>query len=84
MKFEKNYSKTIFNYMKNLIKEYEWEYEITREQARCMLTTICLIDDIYVDTRIWDDMMRELYDECNIEDWENFDNFEMFMCEYLV
>lgn len=55
----------------------------TKEQARAAVTTYCIIYDINVDQRPWDELMRWIWDYYN--SWfEEFDEMDMYMCELLV
>lgn len=57
--------------------------DLTKEQARCVVTTYCILFDIEVDTRGWDDLMKYIYVHYN--SW--FDSYSVmddYMCEFLV
>ena len=55
----------------------------TKEQARAAVTTYCIIYDINVDQRPWDELMRWIWKYYN--SWfEEFDEMDMYMSELLV
>lgn len=57
--------------------------DVTKEQARAAVTTYCVLFDIEVDTRRWDELMREIYEFYN--SWfDDFDEMDGFMCGLLV
>lgn len=57
--------------------------DISKEQARAAVTTYCIMFDINVDTKEWDDLMWEIYEFYN--SWfTNFDEMDNFMAELLV
>ena len=57
--------------------------DATKEQARCVITTYCILFDIEVDTMGWDDLMRYVYDYYNC--WfDSFEEMDSYMCEFLV
>lgn len=57
--------------------------DCTKEQARAAVTTYCIIYDINVDQRPWDELMRWIWDYYN--SWfEEFDEMDMYMSELLV
>lgn len=80
-------AKYLFKYLKDMIIENEWDNNYTKEWARSFVTTICIIDNIDVDTAQWDNMIREIYNDCviyNVYGWDDYDRFDMYMAEYLV
>ena len=57
--------------------------DCTKEQARAAVTTYCIIYDVNVDQRPWDELMRWIWDYYN--SWfDEFDEMDMYMCELLV
>ena len=56
---------------------------ISKEQARAVVTTYCLIFDIEVDTNRWDMLMESIYESYN--SWfDSYDEMDNFMAEFLV
>ena len=87
LEFKNAKAKYLFKYLKSMIKENEWDNDYTKDWARSFVTTICIIEEIDVDTAQWDNMIREIYDECGISDtygWDDYNRFDNFMAEYLV
>ena len=57
--------------------------DITKEQARAVVTTYCLIFDIEVDTIEWNTLIESIYDSYN--SWfDSYDEMDNFMAELLV
>jgi len=57
--------------------------DATREQARAAVTVYCMLLDIDVDTRAWDDLMRDIFILYN--SWfDNEDEMDNYMAEHLV
>lgn len=55
----------------------------TKEQARAAITTYCMIFDVEVDTREWDELMQFVYNGYN--SWfNNIEAMDMYMCALLV
>jgi len=84
--------KQILQYIKTNIELYGWSKPVN-QQIRSIWTTYCLWHDTHVDTYAYDTKLREIYNEivlklglqiANIDELKTFDNFDMFMCEYLV
>lgn len=56
---------------------------ISNEQARAAVTTYCIFNDIEVDTKLWDDLMAEIWN--GVPDWFNtFEELDNFMCGLLI
>lgn len=87
MEWNNSKAKYLYKYLKDMIKENDWDNEYTRNWARSFMTTICILEGIDVDTKEWDDLIEELFNECGIADvynWEEIDRFNLFMGEYLA
>ena len=57
--------------------------DATKEQARAVITTYCMIFDIEVDTKGWDDLMVYVYNCWNC--WFNsIDEMDSYMCELII
>lgn len=56
---------------------------ITEEQARAVVTTYCIIFDVEVDTREWDELMRYIWN-CFNSWFGDFDEMDNYMCKLLV
>lgn len=55
----------------------------TKEQARAAVTTYCIIFDVNVDQRPWDELMRWIWDFYN--SWfDGFDEMDDYFCGNLV
>lgn len=62
---------------------FEIMKDCSKEQALSAVTTYCMILDVEVDTREWDELMREVWTDYN--SWfDSFDEMENFFCQYLV
>lgn len=63
--------------------------EVAAAQLRSLWTAYCLHHNLDVDTRAYDDDLRELWDSVSREEedtpnWSNFDSFGRFMCAWVV
>ena len=74
----------LFNYLKSFMIGNGWHDGNTAEQARAMFTTICFVGNIDADTAECDNMLHTLYDECDMEDFVEYDDFESYMIELIV
>ncbi len=55
----------------------------TKNQARAAVTTYCILFDVNVDIKEWDDLMRWIWG-CYNSWFDTFDEMDMFMCADLV
>ncbi len=65
----------------------EFDQEVCRNQLLSLWTAYCLHYDLWVDTKIYDTMASFLWtvvDNNNSGPWKNFEEFDSFLCEYLV
>ena len=52
--------------------------DITKEQAKDIITTFCILFDVEPDTRSWDDLLRDVFDYYN--SWfDDFDEMDLFL-----
>ena len=63
--------------------------ETVAAQLRSLWTAYCLHHNLDVDTREYDDDLRELWSSVSREEedapnWSDFGSFDSFMCSYLV
>lgn len=51
--------------------------DITKEQARCCVVQYCILFDIQVDTKKWDDLIMEIFEfyNCWFDDKDEMDNY---------
>ena len=70
----------LYNWLKDFIAAREINEQCMR-QIRSVLETICLIDEIEVDTNAWDNMILDLYSANQMEKYwfNNYDNFDSYM-----
>lgn len=62
---------------------YEVGKDCTLDQFRTVVTTYCILFDVEVDTKAWDDLMRELFNNLNC--WvSNYEEFDTEMGKWLV
>lgn len=63
--------------------------EVASEQLRSLWVAYCLHHDLDVDTRGYDEDLRELWnsvskEEGDTQNWSDLDSFGDFMCSWLV
>lgn len=78
----------LFNYLKSFMIESDcksnWHDGNTKEQARAIFTTLCFVGNIDADTLECDNMLLILYNEADMENIVDYDDFEMYMIELIV
>lgn len=68
---------------KTMLADIGKQHNITKEQFRAAITTYCILFDVNVDTSRWDELMHEMFHGYN--SWfNNFAEFDMYMCKLLV
>ncbi len=77
-----------FDYLKQFIRESSFNVDILRDQLRMLWTAYCLHHRLDVDTSGYDKDLLELWndmeDEPETADWSEYDEFDNYMCRYLV
>lgn len=68
----------------NLINNHNWNDSKTKEQARAMFTTICILYDIEVDTMRCDMFLMKIYNESSLENLISYNVFTDYMIELIV
>lgn len=78
----------LFDYLVGYLKSFMggggWLDGNIAEQARAIFTTICFVGNIDADTAVCDNMLLELYNECGMENFVEYDDFEIYMIELIV
>lgn len=74
----------LFSFLKCFMIGSRWHYGNTPEQARAIFTTICFVGNIDADTVECDNMLHTLYNECGMENFIEYNDFEMFMVALIV
>lgn len=78
-----------FGFITAYAAENGLDAEICRDQLRMLWTAFCLHHDLNVDTYAYDRYLFELWQEMQkagdgTSEWADADEFENFMCAYLV
>lgn len=77
-----------FGYMKAFIVEGDFSDERYRAQLRALWTAYCLHQNLVVDTMDYDNDLLGLWNIMhrtgNANGWENYSEFDDFMCELAV
>lgn len=78
-----------FQYIRSFAVGSDMDVEICREQLRCLWTAYCLHQNFDVDTNVYDQHLCALWYtvsafEENPTVWDGIDEFNNFMCAYLV
>lgn len=81
--------KSEFDYLRQYIIESCFDEEICRDLLRMLWTAYCLHHGLDVDASSYDNDLLELWSELEktgdgTADWSNYDDFDNFMCAYLV
>ena len=83
---KKELSKQLLDYLISFLESNENEDfdECFARQARAIFTTLCLYEDVDVDTITYDRLLKRIYDTGNISEQISYEGFDAFMCEMLV
>lgn len=80
-----------FDYLKEFAGGGDLDFQLLRDQLRALWTAYCFHTGFVVDTAAYDSHLRELWEaipddgnELRDIDWRNYDEFDNFMCAYLV
>lgn len=79
-----------FDYLKKFAGGDNFDSQLLRDQLRALWTAYCCHTGFVVDTAAYDSHLRELWDvidtkyEICVSNWSNFEEFDGFMCAYLV
>ena len=68
----------------NLINNHGWDSIKTREQARAIFTTICVLCNIEADTRESDIILMKIYNKSSLENLISYNAFTDYMVELIV
>ena len=78
-----------FEFLTGYVAESCFDEEICRDRLRMLWTAFCLHHDLDADTHVYDCYLMELWKRLQetgdgTSEWADFDDFERFMCRYLV
>lgn len=77
-----------YGYMKAFIIEGDFTEDVYRTQLRALWTAYCLHQNLVVDTMDYDNDLLGLWNIMhrmgNANGWENYSEFDDFMCEQVV
>lgn len=81
--------KAEFDYMMNFVEENSFDDEMSCDWLRMLWTAFCLHHGLDVDTHVYDWYLSELWKRLQetgdgTSEWADFNEFENFMCKYLV
>lgn len=98
--FYTDHADYLYHWLEEFLKESKWNDEYVQDQAKAIITTICLIENIDVDTSVWDRIIWDLFTDCKISDQIEVNDcdvdledtkemvalneFDNLMCELLV
>lgn len=74
----------IYRYLTQFLIQNNWDYEYTKNQARALWTSYCLIGGMDADSFFYDNDLLLLYDNAMLEELVTYENFNNFMTEYVV
>ena len=74
----------LLNYLEQMLKEGDWYDGHTSEWARSIFTTICLTENIDVDTMTYDHLITRLYIRTGMKEIISFEEFENYMIKLIV
>lgn len=75
----------LYEYLKQVMAQSNWLDGNIPKQARAIFSTICILGHIQADTAVYDRMIFDLYESPGMKDAGiSCDEFDLFMCEYIV
>ena len=74
----------IRKYLEQFLIQNNWDDSYTKEQARAIFTTICLVENIDADTAECDGILVHLYIKAGIDELCSYDEFDNYMVELIV
>ena len=78
-----------FEFLTGYVAESCFDEEICRDRLRMLWTAFCLHHGLDADTRVYDWYLSELWEQLQgtgdgTPEWADLNEFENFMCKYLV
>lgn len=78
-----------FEFLRAFIAENGFDADVCRDQLQMLWTAYCLHHDLDVDTAGYDNDLLALWNRLEetgdgTSEWEDYDDFDKFMCVYLV
>ena len=80
----------LIEYLKDFLIQNNWCDKYTKEQARAIFTTICLVENLDADTVECDEILVYLYEEAEIvevidfDEYADYGSFKSYMLELIV
>ena len=80
----------LIEYLKNFLNQNDWCDNHTKEQARSIFTTLCLIEYIDADTDECDEILYYVYEASDIvetiefDDYADYGSFKSYMLKLIV
>ena len=71
----------VYKYLRSFMIQNEWDN--IHEQARCIFTTLCLMEQINSRTSLCDKLLATLYSDAAMEYIMTYNSFENFMTTYI-
>ena len=71
----------MFKFLRSFMIQNEWDN--IHEQARCIFTTLCVMEDINSYTPVCSKLLVTLYSDCSLEYIMTYNSFENFMTTYI-
>lgn len=82
--------KELLTYLEQFMIQNDWCDKYTKEQARAIFTTICLVGNIDADTAECDGILSYMYDAAGVvevsdfDDLAEYDDFKNYMLALIV
>ena len=80
----------LIEYLRDFLIQNDWCDKYTKEQARAIFTTLCLMENIDADIFECDDILSYVYDEADIvetidyDEYATYGSFMKYMLELIV
>ena len=72
-------------YLHMFVTHNQFDEKLSRNQLRALWTAYCFHNDFIVDTATYDRELLTLLEKIEYKKgWSDFDDFDNFMCAYLV
>lgn len=74
----------IYEFLIQFLMQNNWEDEYTKEQAKALWTSYCLIAGLDADTAMYDNDLRILFDKATLDNAITYEEFDGYMCGFIV
>ena len=74
----------IYEFLIQFLIQNNWDDDYTRNQARALWTSYCLIAGLDVDTVMYNYDLQILFSKAKLDEIISYKEFDVFMCKWIV